>query len=496
PNTDWTDPKALIVSYPNPQEVEFAKYRIKYHVTTCDALYTEHDDLKAKLTELKEQIETNEREILHLKAFIAPIRRLPLELLSIIIRIHVRDHLESVWGPMRDAWNAILLCHPANYHVKLAQRTQGRFEIYEVCHTEIRLERALARAGRAPLDILVDAELTYERAFAVGLLKRIETLVSTPRLRSLSLNIPQSNLVLPADFLASWDFSSLEKLSTTIEDLLKKALNTSSRLVELGAHTTALPMATKTKYIQHIRELTLSGTASPDHSQQLSGLRGLYYLNFDASLPENHPFPTICLPQIRGLKLSLPKLLWPIDCPNITHLQITQRHRHPDPPPNRISLCHLVEFVASSSAFTMKYDFLVHFEAPKLRLLDLTDTESPQWMTSRTMGNIWPAERSGGSPHSLNPSVLKLRDVSVSTKVLVRAISGLTRCVELHLIEILNTSDFFELMCQLGRKTGKKRNAFVLLPTLQVLIIEVRSSRRKGFVEKDFLDAASAFSNA
>ncbi|CCA76515.1 hypothetical protein PIIN_10508, partial [Serendipita indica DSM 11827] len=514
PALDWTDPKALIVSYPNPQEVEFAKSRIKRHVFACDTLYTEYNILEARLAGLKEQIKTHERKVLHLKALIAPIRRLPLELLSVIIRIHVRDHLESVWRAMRvcrawraaalltkDAWNAILLCNPESDLVRHARWTDGRFEIYEVCDTKKRLETVLARAGSVPLEIFVHSDLaTPLTSIADGapaenilhLFRHIEALVSTPRLRSLKLNAPQWNSILPVDFLATWDLSPLEELDTSVENLLKRTLNTCTRLTRLELPSHALRVATKTKYFSHIRELAVAGDAPPTFYQDLSSCGGIYKLNFAVDVPRDN-VSTISMPEIRHLDLSFTAVLWPIACPNITHLQISQAdHRFPERLPNRVHLPHLIEFEAKSSAFTTKYDFLDRFEAPKLRLLDLKDTESTRSMTSRTMGDLWPSQPKGlRLQHYLDPFVLKLRWVNINTKVLTRTISHLTRCVELHLIEVIKTPEFFELMCQLERQGNKVRKAFTLLPTLRVLVIEIMTSGR--FIKKDFFDAAYAF---
>lgn len=121
-----------------------------------------------------------------------------------------------------------------------------------------------------------------------------------------------------------------------------------------------------------------------------------------------------------------------------------------------IHLPRLKEFVYRRRAFS-ETPFLQYFSAPHLEVLDATDEGANQHTVIRAMNIIWPQiESRGTTAVHLDPPVLKIHHVSVNVKLLSRVLYRLTRCVELHLLQMRVSADIFELICPTTQNSKKK----------------------------------------
>lgn len=461
-------------------------------------------ELKDRLAAVQDGLEAKKRQIIDFNSRLAPIRRLPLEILSMIACLHVRANQQSVWVLMQtsrvwraaallagDTWNYIIICSP---HLILANKEQPGV----VCNSVERLKCALNRIGSAPLDIEVKfGSRPRQLWFRCGpsdeaqVLALVELVPPSAHIRHLKLkdNIYNTSLTNLLQILQSWDLCRLEHLDTQSQDLIEVALKKSAKIQRIGIPPRLLRQVEAPRLMRHL-EVWDHPTETLD-SSDLAHFTNLISLRIGSGISTHTTTTIITMPHLRRLTLCGYGQLWPITCLNITYLDLDPpifSHMHTG---DTIHLPRLKEFVYRRRAFS-ETPFLQYFSAPHLEVLDATDEGANQHTVIRAMNIIWPQiESRGTTAVHLDPPVLKIHHVSVNVKLLSRVLYRLTRCVELHLLQMRVSADIFELICPTTQNSKKKS---VCLPALKVLVIDQFRRKGRAFAnEATYLDAATRF---
>ncbi|CAG7850256.1 SubName: Full=Uncharacterized protein {ECO:0000313/EMBL:CCA75645.1} [Serendipita indica DSM 11827] len=160
---------------PSEQEVRQAQTLISQYEREYEAAQAEYQVKKQELDALAHRMSTIQSRIFEKRASIAPIRRVPQDVLSMIFGLCVRENATSPWTLMHVCrswraaamhtamlWNRIMIA-PSNW----AGRRKGAPKFYEgmeVCTSAGQLERAIKQAGSTPLEVrLLISGTVYRR---------------------------------------------------------------------------------------------------------------------------------------------------------------------------------------------------------------------------------------------------------------------------------------------------------------------------------------------
>lgn len=204
--------------------------------------------------------------MVHHVGFSFPARRLPLEIISIIILHHVCVNDGSLLATMLvcKAWDtAARLTGELWSHICLSAGLK-----HDRLHRGVlewgnkqRLLAALKHSRGLPLSITDKGTSQYH---VQSLIKVIEETVKTPRARALWLDSPYTISSWYTTLSASWDSSLLEEIETRNSDLIRRAVVESSRIVVFSLFG---PMAREVKDPKLWRRLcTLHSWKSLDSS--------------------------------------------------------------------------------------------------------------------------------------------------------------------------------------------------------------------------------------
>lgn len=158
---------------PSATEIEHTRLQIQQDQRKIKSLEDDLEAARQLMTKLDENIKSLNQGIDNKRAFIAPIRSLPFEVLGEVMKCCAVNQspwlLTSICRTWRQCalgtprlWSQVVVTNPLSQNV-VNRSVQNRWRNGEgeVCNTVARLERALARAGVTPLDITIDITMTY-----------------------------------------------------------------------------------------------------------------------------------------------------------------------------------------------------------------------------------------------------------------------------------------------------------------------------------------------
>jgi hypothetical protein len=311
----------------------------------------EYDEVKQKLELIEKKCHTITREILESKAYLARVRALPQEVLSLVFLFYTEDPSQSPWTLMQvtRTWRATALCTRAIWtRIMIAaviwkeQGQERHYEGREVCVNQQQLGRALRRAGNSPLDILVDCDQGFlggrcaSKRDAREFDEMVSMLSSPHRSSSIRHFEVQSSLVprLLGVTTKSWNFPALETLilsdDSVSAQMTEALLQSSRRIRKLSTTATAFLCYADLAVPSELRDLCLDAhlvqtNISLEEAQSLRGcLQGtlllttleIDYLQHRVSLPAT----TITLPNLQILVLHCTALVWYLEAPSLTLL--------------------------------------------------------------------------------------------------------------------------------------------------------------------------------
>lgn len=199
-------------------------------------------------------------------------------------------------------------------------------------------------------------------------------------------------------------------------------------------------------------------------------------------------FKQLSIPSISHLKLRNVHIFWPIDCPNLTHLELQLPPEVKDLADGSIRLPHLVELklLTSPSEGTLRV-----FDVPSLHTLELRSV----WGKAANAGifkNLWPLPPTSGarvktSVSNIEPRTFWLRDTEINQKVLARTLMERTLLEEFSTWEVEITSEFFDALVPVTRQEKRTKKAqndrgptiHVGCPTLKRLNFDISARKLK-----------------
>ncbi|CCA71329.1 hypothetical protein PIIN_05268 [Serendipita indica DSM 11827] len=401
----------------------------------------------------------------------SPAKRLPLEIISMILVYHICGNYGSLQA-------AMLVCRRWHRAAKLAGEIWSTIEVqmgYHYlssdgvarCGTEKQLLRAFTRSEGLPLSISFDAIFGSYESHVTALFNSVREHFPSPRARSLRVtNIHQ----LASALFDSWDLTGLEEIETEDDRLLKRAILESRKLAILRIRGSQLKPFQSLPLWGRLRKLHISKVDGTVLGRILILCERVNDLTLqDCELnPQANP---ILMPQLWYLVLRSCTPFWPIDCPNIMKLSLEYTGRSDSIIHTDIVLPRLRIFDYTGSSADIH---LPVFKVPNLEDLKISGPwnsvcfEDNDNLLSRLWVNRPREER-------FNPCVLHLRNMRVDQKLLAKALATLTRCVKLRLHGIVHSVELFKVL-----KVEQKRihSGIAISRTLESLVITFSGLRR------------------
>lgn len=456
-------------------EVEHARALVAEHRQKVAALQARYEEQKGLSESLEAKVRAAQRILFETEATIAPISRVPPEVLGLIFTIHTHEHQQSPWILMhisrawraaalmtRSIWGRILLAPPGWARSTVKRRTRV-FEGMEVCLKPVQLNRALKRAGAAPIDLRIifthdvsrvraASTVSRQQEVLLELLKSIFTHQANARLRSLSV-VTDWNFSLPTEIMTDFDYTNLVSLTLDKEyaEVAAKVAKESRGLRSLNIRGSSLNKMAEYKRWSSLEELQITSVhevrdkevvrrllSAPD---ALTKLR----LSIGVVSEQDQGDPPILIPSLTNLELHGIRDLWPVDCPNLTHLTLRMPPFTGNLPNESIHLPHLVElvYVAAYSAQSPLRVFVL----PSLQTFEFQCT-SGKAACGSALKSIWPSSISKGTVHTslsnIEPRTLIIRNALVNEKLLARALAGRSKLEELVAVDISLSVSFFQ----------------------------------------------------
>ncbi|KAG8822439.1 hypothetical protein FRC19_005962 [Serendipita sp. 401] len=457
------EPSDKFIPLPTPAQIAEAKKFIAEQTNNCASIRAEYAKQKKVLIQIRGRLEASEKLLLERQASISPIRRVPQEVLSMIFLIHTIEHSQSTWTLMHvcRTWRLAALTTPSLWtRIKLItvsrkeKKSKSRLRVsegYEVCSKSSQLIRALQRVGSAPLDLWIlmgynewnrDSSL-YSDEEMRNLIAVVKRQLLRPRLRS--LRIQTAEYFRPDDAFDEFDFRSLKEIEVNrvFPELFKRIAQEVGDLRSLiGPCSEVLSLKDK---LSHVEELSIVGEYGSDaQSVQslLSTSHSLTNLTIHGS-NLNKSFKTT-MTRLERLELWNVPPVWPIVCPNLTHLTIKP---YMESDYEDLYLPHLVYLSYTGSSGK----FLTCFNVPALHTLKLKAAGGKGEVTTG-MRRVW---IKNWNP-TINPVVFKLIDSTVNSKILAKVLQEMTNCEELYMIRTMINSDLFNSLLPEKRVTTSK----------------------------------------
>lgn len=439
--------------------------------------YDEHSRLaqefKSKLAEVQESLIEN-------RARIAPISRVPPEVLGEIFAIHVGENQESPWLLMkicrawratslltRDLWRRIMLV-PADW---FWGRPQNRvFEGMQICLKESQLRSALERAGSLSLDLRITSAAPPTHGFGrpynhralqttidqksnlCELLNAFLKYVKVPRIRSLTIATDLFNLA--TDALDGFSFVDMESLTldSNYPNLIKRVVKESLLLRKIHVPSSSMNHLKKLGHWHRVNDLNVAhvcGDHLTDITSILVAATHLTSLQFCGDVlkgSDEDDAEGLVMPSLKHLFLKHTDPFWPIICPNLTHLTMGPFSGVVAPPDQSISLPHLIElifFIYSESAGILR-----GFTVPSLRKLVLKHSLGKA-ISAKGFKELWPLKfgvpsTKGTSPSDVEPRILHLQGFMINPKLLGRTLNERPLIEEIRVDNVAVNPEFFE----------------------------------------------------
>jgi hypothetical protein len=437
-------------------EIEDSKQRIE-ELLTLSSGSTSADvkaDFEALINETINQKETMERLLVEKSALISPVRRLPSELLALVMICHVRENGQSPWSllAVSRSWRYLGLETPrlwsvihilqrqkqANYYVQPGPRFIGGV----LCKNEEVWKTTLTRSGAVPLDMIIDCDLSV---MPLDFFSKM-VLESGPRWRSVVYNVTNAGQQWDIDWAAAL-FPNLR--STTFlrdcsagvvtDGLLSAIESTSLKLRSMVLESSALEtnLRARKPIFQRIRELDLTPSlpkfifpaqtdATWSHFPRLEVLvlRDGYNSTLnkgDHNLANLRVFAanTIqTLADYSSLFKSLTHVYLETPAPLSNGLSM-------DPEMHSIALVNVTHFGLVSNSYAPLHWFYL----PSLILLELLGNTMQTNLANEEFDLIWNFETFGKAP---SPIALHA-EVKVNDAYLLMALRSMDRLKELYL---------------------------------------------------------------
>ncbi|KAG8785179.1 hypothetical protein FRC15_001836 [Serendipita sp. 397] len=464
---------------PDAAQVAQARLHIDILSRECSELEAEHEAQRSIMIHIESRLNSARQKLLQERALVAPIRRLPQEILSIIFHVHVHENQQSPWVLMHvsRSWRGTTLFTGALWSKIMptsnwiSTKTERRSRIHngmEVCVKDSQIRRALARANGAPLDLFLYIRPTawspanhrgpnsHESAIS-SMLRAINytrvTVPNKPKLRSLEIDTPQG-FMLPTDPLKLFDFSTLERLKFDRDypDIIELVNSSTCRLSSLTIPSHLVPKLQHKPWIDGLGELgILQSTLITGNTEESNRgcsrrlletcakslvdlhLRG----NFSAAQDAIEE-PRIETPLLKRLELDRLKYFWPVECRNITHLRLVLCSNWEDWT-EKICLPNLVNF--DCVVIGGKCDRLLSLDMPELHTFRLR-LKGGKFNNKLCFNTLWPPN--GVVPPSIDPVVFILEVAPILPRALGACLATLTLCEELLLSRTVIDSSFFE----------------------------------------------------
>jgi F-box-like len=471
---------------PSQSQVLQTRAIIHEQVTAIGNLKEAHQVQKGLTDELKIQLGIARRALFAQLASIAPVGRMPPEILTLIFMAHVCDNLQSPWTLMqvsrkwrsaalisRRIWARIILT-PSNWLRSETGPRSRSFEGMEICITEPQLIRALNRAGVTPLDLKLMVLLGAPKSrgtYRIGtervikeqyelrlLLDAIPKHLEKPHICSLQIST-FSSFRFPETAFGVFDrfsFTGIQslKLDSHYPKIIKKLANEATQPYILHLPTESLEGIKPCKWWDRVDELS---TMEYYHNFEAvidirpilltaTSLTSLSLSRAGITSDESHVYghEAFNLPLLTHLHLTSSRVFWPFRCPGLTHLEIYHIPTGIEEPPERsILLPRLVELVCCAEPEF--FHCCRAFEAPVLRRLELL-VVGRKAVGEHGLKALWPL--AAASPSSLSPTIepviFKLYLTTIDSVWLARILAE-RMAVEEFISDIVSiTGAFFE----------------------------------------------------
>ena len=462
---------------------------------------------------------------------IAPVGRVPTEVLGLIFAAHVNENLQSPWPLMqvsrawraaalmtRVIWGRILLAHPSWVKAKTGGARVRVYEGMEVCFKPPQLNRALKRAGATPLDLKIVftneiAGARYRRVLTESQTQTelLELISNAPgqgvgtKLRSLSITTDW-NFTVPTETLLKFDFTTLVSLSLDKEypDVIKKVVKESPGLRGLHVRSQVLNEMGKYNRWEDLEEVGITELRFVKDMEQvwsmLSASIHMVSISLHSGVLLSENDPPISIPSLKRLVLNRVSSFWPIDCPNLTHLTLSTPPSRLDLENGSVHLPHLIELVYVAS-FIMDHSLGI-FNVPALHKLTF-QCPYGRATCATAIKTMWPFSTSKGSVKAgaisnIEPRSFHLHQTSINQKVLAHVLTGRRYLEEIVSVDNEISGEFFTCLLPVPAKEtktaqkgkGKKASWNIPCGALKRLEIDV-VTRKKVKRDQPTVEAAA-----
>jgi hypothetical protein len=455
--------------------------------------YEEHSRLAQ---EFKLKLVAVQGSLVENRARIAPISRVPPEVLGEIFAIHVGENQQSPWLLMkvsrawratslltRDLWRRIMLV-PADW---FWGRPQSRvFEGMQICMNASQLRSALERAGSLPLDLRIASRLhpshrsgrfynhlsdhslqttINQKSNLRDLLNAFLKYVKIPRIRSLSISTESFNLA--ADALDGFSFVDMESLALDFNYLkiIARVVKESLLLQKIHVPSTSMKHLKRLGRWHRVDDLNVAhvcGDRLTDIRSILVAAAHLTSLQFcgDALKGSDEPDAgDLVMPSLKHLSLKHTDPFWPIICPNLTHLTMGPFSEIVPLPDQSVPLPHLIELVFIT--YFESVGILRGFTVPSLRKLVLKHSRGKA-ISAKGFKELWPLQfggtpSKGMSPSDVEPKILHLESFTINPKLLGRTLNERPFIEEIKFDNVAVNAEFFE--CLVPVRTAKAKGS-------------------------------------
>ncbi|KIM24896.1 hypothetical protein M408DRAFT_10766 [Serendipita vermifera MAFF 305830] len=484
-----------------------------------ETLKSLHDQQKTRQAAAEAELRAAQKVLLEIQAIIAPISRVPPEILGVIFTAHVQDNQESPWSLMHvsRAWRAAALMTKAMWGRILiapsswvkAQSDGQSVRVYngmEVCNTEAKLSRALKRAGAMPLDLMVVflyqswRRMTHNSDYDYDASRLIDCILSQrPNTLLRGFKLCSTYMTSAPEKLMEFDYSNIDTLylDMNFPNLVQKLVKErrGPRSFHIGAVN--LDKIENCGWLDKIEDLGITNITYYTSKPKL--LRSTIFaptnllslkLSGGPIVDQNQDEQQLRIMSLRRLELNVVHQFWPIDCPNLTHLTL-HFSRSPPTPPQTIHLPHLVEF--SLWCERLPERCLSVFEVPSLQKFDFRWGEGKA-VLANALKALWLVLDTNGAVtvSNVEPRKLLLRQTAINQKVLARVLAGRKLLEEIMTVDVEISADFFEALSSAIIGKGMKRSQATQLSCPALKRIEVDLAGDKKFRPNEEAMEASA----
>ena len=430
----------------------------------------EYYSLKRKLNAIEAKRNAMIQKLQECRAQLARIRTLPQEVLGYIFLFYMDDPSHSPWTLMqitrtwratalstRGIWAKIMLTSVAWQKVGSSRRKEGR----EVCGSKEQLDRALRRAGNAPLDLSFSFTSPYgsqgRQYDRKGFWAMMDVLASSSKcLQVVNLEIhgPCAFYLNSRPKIDPLRFPELRTLrvtspycSTFVEKVSASSTRVTElhvvapRLLEFGAATAGFEQFMKYPTVVSLtldgREVRRrNGPSMQALENALNNAQFITTLDLSSVCVGQDPVgQMIRLPSLRTLRMRKSSMTWSFDAPQLVELELIDGSYIQHGPAGSNNFPLLASFTISAFATWGRPDYITALHFPPLHTLDLCFGGRNGGLTGLMLHSA-----------DLNPVVFKLRRTPVSTTYLTMWIASMDRLEELELDEVAVKKRFFEFL--------------------------------------------------